>query len=72
MNTQEQINSQVHSQFKFRSLRRTLEILDCSKPFLYGLTRRNLIKAHYFEYDDKGKPKGKPYFNIDEIQEVLS
>jgi hypothetical protein len=55
-------------EFPFRSLNQTLEILNCSRSYLYKLIHQNIIHPHYLERDKNGKPTGKPYFRIDEIQ----
>lgn len=59
----------INEDFNFRSLRQTLEILDCSKFWLYKLLSKGIIKAYYLDKDDKGNPTGKPYFNLNEIRE---
>ena len=58
--------------FKFRTLKQTIKLLDCSKSYFYKLIRKNIIHSYYFEFDESGKPKGKPYFNIKEIRNTLS
>ncbi len=57
--------------FPFRSLSQTLEILNCSKTYLYKLCRQNIINPHYLERDTTGKPTGKPYFKLDEIESAF-
>lgn len=57
--------------FPFKSLRQTLEILDCSKFYLYKLIRKEVLHAYYLEKDEDGEPTGKPYFKTDEIETVF-
>jgi hypothetical protein len=57
--------------FPFKSLRQTLEILDCSKFYLYKLIKLKKITSYYLEKDENGKGIGKPYFNPAEIAKVL-
>lgn len=69
MENQTKINSQ--NGFPYRSLNQTLEILNCSKTYLYKLCRQNIIHPHYLEKDTTGKPTGKPYFKLDEIENAF-
>jgi hypothetical protein len=50
----------------------TLSALNCSKFYLYKLIRKNIIQRYYIEFDNDGKPKGKPYFNLREIAEKFT
>jgi orotate phosphoribosyltransferase len=73
MNTNQERDSDRSLQnFHFKSLRETLSILDCSKFYLYGLIKSGKISPYYFQKDKLGKPKGKPYFNLEEIAQSLS
>ncbi|MBV6655872.1 MAG: hypothetical protein KI786_19020 [Mameliella sp.] len=72
MNTRQEQRRIITSSFNFLSLKQTLATLDCSKFYLYSLIRKELIKPYYFEHDEEGKPKGKPYFKIEEIERRLS
>ena len=66
----QKVNQQQNG-FPFRSLSQTLEILNCSKTYLYKLCRQNIINPHYLETDAQGKPTGKPYFKLDEIEKAF-
>lgn len=70
MKTQQSPKIQVG--FPFMSMRKTMELLDCSKFYLYKLIKEKVIRPYYFQSDSHGKPQGKPYFNTDEIASVLT
>lgn len=61
-------NTAITSSFHFKSLKDTLSILGCSKFYLYKLIHKGVIKQYYLEKDQEGKPTGKPYFNLKEVE----
>ncbi len=67
-NKNTEFNSQV---FSFRSLKQTLQLLDCSKFYLYKLINKGILHPYYMEKDDNGDPTGKPYFKVEEISQVF-
>jgi hypothetical protein len=72
MNTNQTVGLDNNLQgFHFKSLRETLRVLDCSKFYLYRLIKEGKISPYYFEKDESGNPKGKPYFNLEEIADSL-
>jgi hypothetical protein len=57
--------------FPYVNLSKILAILGCSKPFLYGLIKNEIITPYYFTLNDNKEGKGKPYFNLIEISHKL-
>ncbi|MCB0497245.1 MAG: hypothetical protein KDC79_13985 [Cyclobacteriaceae bacterium] len=57
--------------FPFASLKQTLELLDCSKFYLYKLVRKKVLSTYYLEKNEKGQPTGKPYFKLEEIEKTF-
>ena len=59
------------NQFGFLSFKKTEEALDASKFFIYSLVKKRIIEPYYFEFDENGKGKGKPYFRISDLVKSL-
>ena len=50
------------TEFSYSSLNQTMQLLDCSKFYLYKLIKKKVIYPYYLETDDIGNPTGKTIF----------
>ncbi|WP_422358593.1 hypothetical protein [Reichenbachiella sp.] len=67
----EAVDTKPLQEFPFKSLKQTLELLDCSKFYLYKLIRKGILHPYYLEKNELDKPTGKPYFKQSEIAQVF-
>ncbi|MEO9806670.1 MAG: hypothetical protein ABJF04_25645 [Reichenbachiella sp.] len=59
------------TEFEYRSLAQVLELLGCSRSYLYKKIREKKITPYYMGVREDGTGEGKPYFDLIQIKELF-
>ena len=59
--------------FNYVSLNVTVQLLDCSREYLYSLVRKGILKIYHLDpnQDKNQRRKGKGYFKLNEIEDAF-